>query len=85
MGSPNPQTLTFQRKVGAVRSVVLPMFVGVVWIAFSPIQQAHAAPAQSCGVNLAAEEIQAAINSVPTVPQGWPWSHDPRSFDTAAP
>lgn len=40
---------------------------------------AHAAPA--CGVNLSAPEIQGAINAVPTVPQGWPWNHNPRSFD----
>ena len=32
-------------------------------------------------MNLAAPEIQAAINSVPTVPQGWPWDHDSRSFE----
>ncbi len=35
-------------------------------------------------MNLAAPEIQAAINSVPTVPQGWPWSHEPRSFDPSS-
>jgi len=46
-------------------------------------QQARAAP-PGCGVNLAASEIQAAINSVPTVPQGWPWDHDPRSFDPSS-
>jgi len=39
---------------------------------------AHASPA--CGVNLSAPQIQAAISSVPTVPQGWPWNHNPRSF-----
>jgi LppP/LprE lipoprotein len=66
-----------------VRSIVLAMFVGVMWIALSTPQQAQAAPAQGCGVNLAAPEIQT-INSVPTVPQGWPWSHDPRSFDPSS-
>jgi hypothetical protein len=66
--------------VGAVRSVVLPAFVGVMWITLSTVQQAHAAPPQGCGVNLAAPQIQAAINSVPTVPQGWPWGHEPQSI-----
>jgi hypothetical protein len=37
----------------------------------------HAAP--DCGVDLSAPQIQAAINSVPTV-RGWAWNHDPRSF-----
>jgi len=64
-----------------VRSIVLAMFVAVIWIALSTPQQAQAAPSQSCGVNLAASEIRAAINSVPTVPEGWPWSHEPRSFE----
>ncbi|WP_231969056.1 LppP/LprE family lipoprotein [Mycobacterium sp. E735] len=50
----------------------------------SAVQQAQAAPAQGCGVNLAAPEIQTAITSVPTVPQGWRWDHDPRSFDRSS-
>ena len=64
-----------------VRSIVAAMFVAVMWIALSIPQQAQAAPAQGCGVNLAAPEIQAAINSVPLVPDGWPWARDPRSFE----
>ena len=64
------------------------MFRAVTWLmavaAASPLAvlspPAQAAPPQGCGVNLAASEIQAAINSVPTVPQGWPWSHEPQSF-----
>ncbi|MGO9178409.1 MAG: LppP/LprE family lipoprotein [Candidatus Limnocylindrales bacterium] len=64
-----------------MRSIVLAMFVAVIWIALSTPQQAQAAPAQVCGVNLAGPEIQAAINSVPTVPQGWPWDHNPRTFE----
>lgn len=43
---------------------------------------AHATPA--CGVNLNAPEIQGAINSVLTVPEGWAWNHNPRSFDPAS-
>jgi hypothetical protein len=43
---------------------------------------AHAAP--GCGVNLNATEIQGAINSVPTVPEGWAWNHNPRSFDPSS-
>ncbi len=41
----------------------------------------HAAP---CGVDLIAPQIQAAINSVPPVPQGWPWNHNPRSFNSSS-
>lgn len=43
---------------------------------------AHAAPA--CAVNLSAPEVQDAINSVPAVPQGWLWNHNPRSFDPSS-
>jgi hypothetical protein len=81
IGSMDAQTLAFQREVGAVRSIVVAMFVAVIWIALSTLQQAQAAPTQGCGVNLGAPEIQTAINSVPTAPQGWPWNHDPRSFE----
>src|SRR5271166_4430788 len=66
-------------EVGVVRSIVPAMLVGI-WMALGTLQQAHAAPPQGCGVNLAAPQIQAAINSVPTVPQGWPWSHEPQSI-----
>jgi hypothetical protein len=62
-----------------VRSIVPAMLVGI-WMALGTLQQAHAAPPQGCGVNLAAPHIQAAINSVPTVPQGWPWRHEPQSI-----
>ena len=34
-----------------------------------------------CGVNLAAPQIQTAVDSVPLVPQGWPWARDPKSFE----
>lgn len=44
----------------------------------NPAAPAHAAPA--CGVNLNAPEIEAAINSAPTVPLGWPWNHNPQSI-----
>jgi LppP/LprE lipoprotein len=44
--------------------------------------RAHAAPA--CGVNLNAPEIQDAINSLPAIPQSYPWSTDPRSFDPSS-
>jgi hypothetical protein len=53
-------------------------------IALSTLQLAQAAPGQGCGVNLVVPEIQTGINSAPTVPQGWPWSHDPRSFDPSS-
>jgi hypothetical protein len=52
--------------------------------ATSPLgARAQGAP-PPCGVNLSAPEIQAEINSVPTVPQGWPWDRDPRSFDPSS-
>ena len=44
--------------------------------------RAHAAPA--CGVNLNAPEIQDAINSLPALPQSYPWSTDPKSFDPSS-
>lgn len=31
-------------------------------------------------MNLAAPQIQAAINSVPTVREGWPWGREPQSY-----
>lgn len=34
-----------------------------------------------CGVNLAAPQIQTAVDFVPLVPQGWQWARDPRSFE----
>lgn len=67
-----------------MRSVIFPTFVGVMSIALSTLQLAQAAPGQGCGVNLVVPEIQTGINSAPTVPQGWPWSHDPRSFDPSS-
>jgi len=63
-----------------MRPIVLAIFVAVVWITLSIPQQAQAAPAPACGVNLAAPEIKTAIDSVPPVPEGWPWSREPRSF-----
>ena len=31
-----------------------------------------------------APQIQAGINSVPPVPQGWPWNHNSKSFDPSS-
>jgi len=50
--------------------------------AVNPAAHAHAAP--SCGVNLDAPQIRAAIGSVPTVPEGWAWNQDPRSFNATS-
>jgi hypothetical protein len=44
-------------------------------------QRAQALPPQGCGTNLAAPEIQAAINLMPPPPDYRPWSHDPRSIE----
>ncbi|ACC40005.1 LppP/LprE family lipoprotein [Mycobacterium marinum] len=38
----------------------------------------------TCGVNLNAPEIQAAIKSLPTLPQSYPWDTNPRSFDPSS-
>jgi len=43
---------------------------------------AHAAP--TCGPNMTAPEIQAAISSLPALPQNYPWSSDPKSFDPSS-
>ena len=40
IGSMEGQTLTFQPEVGVVRSIVLAMFVAVIWMALSAPQQA---------------------------------------------
>ncbi|MCV7076320.1 LppP/LprE family lipoprotein [Mycobacterium szulgai] len=44
---------------------------------------AHAAP-PTCGVNLSAPEVQAAITSLPALPQNYPWSTNPKSFDPSS-
>lgn len=44
---------------------------------------AHAAP-PTCGVNLSAPELQAAITSLPALPQNYPWSTNPKSFDPSS-
>jgi hypothetical protein len=54
----------------------LAALIGVICTLNPLTTPAHAAPA--CGVNLSAPEIQGAINSVPTVPQGWPWGRNPQ-------
>jgi len=64
--------------------MILAIFVATMWMTLSAPQQAPAAPAQGCGVNLAAPQIQGAIDYVPTVPQGWPWERSPRSFDPSS-
>ena len=56
--------------------------MAVVWAANPLTAPAHAGPA--CGVNLSAAEIQGAIKSVPTVPEGWPWNHNPQTFDPSS-
>jgi hypothetical protein len=65
-----------------MRTAIWVAIVAVVWAVNPLAAPAHATPA--CGVNLGAPEIQGAINSVPTVPQGWPWEHNPRSFDPSS-
>lgn len=43
---------------------------------------ARAAP--TCGVNLNAPEVQAAVNAVPSLPQSYPWDRNARSFDPSS-
>lgn len=54
------------------------MLIGVTWV-LGTVEPAQAAP-PGCGVNLAAPEIQTAINSLPPAPYR-PWSHEPQSFE----
>lgn len=39
-----------------------------------------AAPPPGCGIDLGAERVRTAVDSVPTVPEGWQWSREPRTF-----
>lgn len=41
---------------------------------------AQAAP-PGCGIDLGADRVRSAVDSVPRVPEGWPWSHNPRAFE----
>ncbi|KAA1249035.1 LppP/LprE family lipoprotein [Mycobacterium simiae] len=43
---------------------------------------AHATP--TCGVNLSAPEVQAAVNTVPNLPESYAWDRNPRSFDPSS-
>ena len=63
------------------RAILLFIPLTLLWTGLAGIaQRAQALPPQGCATNLAAPEIQAAINSMPP-PAGYPpWSHDPRSI-----
>jgi len=64
------------------RAFLLFIPLTMLWMGLGGIpQRAQALPPQSCGTNLAALEIQAAINSMPPPPDYRPWSHDPRSIE----
>ena len=64
------------------RAFVLSIPLTMLWMGLGGIpQRAQALPPQSYGTNLAALEIQAAINSMPPPPDYRPWSHDPRSIE----
>src|SRR5690242_9369270 len=65
-----------------MRAANMAVLIGFICTLSPLAPPAHAAPA--CGVNLSAPEIQGAINSVPAVPQGWSWDHNPRSFDPSS-
>lgn len=63
------------------RAVALFILLTVLWAGLGGIpQRAQALPTQTCGANLAAPEIQAAINLAPPPADNRPWSHDPRSI-----
>jgi hypothetical protein len=65
-----------------IRTATCATLVAIVCALGLMAAPAHAAPA--CGVNLGAPQIQAGISSVPPVPQGWPWNHNPKSFDPSS-
>jgi LppP/LprE lipoprotein len=65
-----------------MRTGVWAALIGVISQLIPLAAPAHAAPA--CGLNLGAPEIRGAIDSVPTVREGWAWSRDSRSFDRSS-
>ncbi|OBK13370.1 LppP/LprE family lipoprotein [Mycobacterium asiaticum] len=67
-----------------MRVVVLAALVAVL-CALSPLTApAHAEPTTTCGVNLAAPEIQAAIKQIPAIPQNGQWDLNTHSFDPSS-
>jgi hypothetical protein len=67
------------RIVRIIGRAALVAALGVVHPLAAP---AHAAP--TCGPNMTAPEIKAAISSLPALPQNYPWDSDPKSFDPSS-
>lgn len=65
-----------------MRNVSWAALIAVLCAVNPPAAPAHAAP--TCGPNMNAPEIQAAISSLPALPQNYPWSSDPKSFDPSS-
>ena len=65
-----------------MRIVVWAALIAVLCVLNPLAAPAHAAP--TCRVNLDAPEIQTAIKSLPALPQNYPWSSDPKSFDLSS-
>jgi hypothetical protein len=67
---------------GSMRIFRWAALVAVLGVAHPLATHAHAAP--TCGVNMTAPEIKAAISSLPALPQNYPWDSDPKSFDPSS-
>lgn len=65
-----------------MRMVVLAALVGALGVLNPLATRAYADP--TCGVNLAAPEIQAAVKSLPALPGNSAWDTNPHSFDPSS-
>jgi hypothetical protein len=55
---------------------------GACLVAMSFSAPAHAAPPEPCGINVAAPQVTAAVQSLPPYPgTSWAWSADPASVE----
>lgn len=65
-----------------MRVVALAALVAALTVLNPLATAAHADP--TCGVNLNAPAIQTAITALPALPQSYPWSNKPSSFDPSS-
>ncbi|MDT5066182.1 MAG: hypothetical protein QOK02_2337 [Mycobacterium sp.] len=65
-----------------MRMFLLATLVAACWVLNPLATPAHADP--TCGVNLAAPEIQAAVKTIPALAQNSPWDPSTQSFDPSS-
>lgn len=65
-----------------MRVVVLSALIAVLCVLNPLAPPGHADP--TCGVNLNAPQIEAALGALPTLPQGSAWDHNVKSFDPSS-